>query len=152
MSIFEKMKVKIILIQWLGLFFLINGIQRIYNATRSEQIMLLLQPNPKSEVTIIADFLIWKTYWTLGALVLGIVIITLINRRNKIHFSNTLLVIAMQLIVSQTGIYSKGIIVKYFNSFGRLFINDYLYSYIIGGVTFTLIAVLLFWKSGKLNK
>jgi hypothetical protein len=81
----NKLNLKLILIQWFGIFFLIQGIQKIYIAFDAERFMCLLKydkysecwKNLNSTFTTLGDFLALRAYWTFGAFLIGIIVVAL---------------------------------------------------------------------------
>ena len=155
----KKLNLKLILIQLLGIFFFIEGIQKFYIASDAERFMCLLKydinsecwKNLNSTFTTLGDFLALRAYWSFGASVIGILIVSLINLKNKTSFLNTCFVFLLVVLIFPTGIFFRGIISDYFNYFGALFTKDYQYSFIISGIIFTLIGSLLMWKSYRIE-
>jgi hypothetical protein len=147
----RKLNLKTILFQWFGIFFLINGILRFFYSVYAKEIVYLLtvkkETNGNKSLYIISDFLLHGTYIALGALLLGIIIITIRNWKNRIHFLNTIIVLILSSSLFPIGIIFSGFTSNYLNSFGWLFVNDYKYSFLIGGITFTIIGSFLIWKS-----
>jgi hypothetical protein len=151
-----KIKPLLILIQWLGIFFLINGFLRLFYSFKGTEIEYLKTAKEESHspeyLTIFSDFLQDRTYMTLGAYLLGIVLIALINWKRKNHFLNTIVVVVLGFAVFPMGILFGGVISKTFNHFGGLFTYHYTYSFLIGGLTFSIIGGLLIWKSSSIGK
>lgn len=159
LSLMKKLNLKLILIQLLGIFFFIEGIQKIYIASDAERFMCLLKYDVNSECwknlnstfTTLGDFLAKRAYWSFGAFVIGILIISLINLKNKKPFLNTFFVFLLAFLIFPTGIFFRGKISDYFNYFGGLFAKNYQYSFIISGIIFTLIGSLLMWRSYRIE-
>lgn len=151
-----KIKPLLILIQWLGIFFLINGFLRLFYSFKGAEIEYMKAAKEESHspenLTIMIDFLHDRTYVTLGAYLLGIVLIALINWKRKNHFLNTIVVVVLGFAVFPMEILFGGVISKSFNHFGGLFTNHYTYSLLITGLTFSIIGGLLIWKSSSIGK
>lgn len=151
-----KIKPLLILIQWLGIFFLINGFLQLFYSFKGAEIEYLKTAKEESHSpeysTILIDFLQDRTYMTLGAYLLGIVLIALINWKRKNHFLNTIFVVVLGFAVFPLGILFSGVISNSFNHFGGLFTNHYTYSLLIGGLTYSIIGGLLIWKSSSIGK
>jgi hypothetical protein len=151
-----KIKPLLILVQWLGIFFLINGFLRLFYSFKGAEIEYLKTAKEEFHspeyLTIVSDFLSYSAYMAVGAYLLGIVLIALINWKRKNHFLNTIVVVVLGFAVLPLGILFGGVISKTFNHFGGLFTNHYTYSFLIGGLTFSIIGGLLIWKSSSIGK
>lgn len=147
----RQLNLKTILFQWFGIFFLIHGILRFFYSFNSKELIYLLnvkeETNSNKTLNILSDFLWYGTYIAFGTFFLGIIIITLINWKNRIHFFNTIIVLILSFSLFPIGVIFRGFISNYLNSFGWIFVKEYMYSFLIGGITFTLIGSFLIWKS-----
>lgn len=147
----RKLNFILILFQWFGLFFLINGILRLFYSFYAEQILYLLKVKEKSNswktLNILNDFLYYQVYWAFGTFILGVTVIAFLNWKNKNHFLNSIVLFLLVFVIFPSGIIFRGLISNYLNYFGGLFSKDYIYSFIIGGMIFSLIGGLLIWKS-----
>jgi len=134
-------------------FFLINGFLRLYYSVYAEEIRYLLnsKENDSKTLNLIRNFLNNQIYVTFATYFLGIILIILINWKNKNHSWNSIIVALLTFAIFPSGIYFRGVICRFFNSFGGRIINNSDYSFIIGGITLSLIAGFLLWKSNKIE-
>ncbi|WP_136669436.1 hypothetical protein [Flavobacterium sp. H122] len=157
----KKINIKIVLAQCVSLIFLINGIKRLILSSQAEKYKCLIdyfQNNEsncwkqfQSQYKTMANFIVFDAYFALYGFIIGIILIGVINWQNKkspIYITSVLFIV---LIPFATGILKKGIINNTFNTFGGLFSNDFGVKNLIGGIFFTLIGLLISWKSAKWN-
>ena len=149
----KKLNIKIILIQWIGIFFLINGFLRLYYSVYAEEINYLLnsKENNSKTLRILHDFLDYQIFAAFAAYFLGVTLIALINWKNKNHFWNSIIVALLTFVIFPSGLFFRGVICNFFNSFGGKIINNATYSFLIGGITLSLIGGFLIWKSSKIK-
>ncbi|WP_396192715.1 hypothetical protein [Flavobacterium sp.] len=147
----RKIKPKLILIQWLGIFFLISGFLRLFYSFYGTEIEYLKTGkedfHSHKTLLILSDFLWYRVYWAFGAYIFGMIIIALINWNKKNHFLNTILLLILGFAIFPMGLLFRGVISNYFNQFGGLFSKDYTYAFLIGGLTLIIIGSLFIWKS-----
>jgi hypothetical protein len=148
----RKINPTLILIQWLGIFFLINGILRFFYSFNATELEYLNTVKEKFNLKILSDFLSYQVYWAFGSYFLGMAIVALINWKKKNHFLNTIFVSILGFTIFPTKILFRGVISDFFNYLGGIFTKDYTYSFLIGGLMLTLIGSLLIWKSISLGK
>jgi hypothetical protein len=152
----RKINLILVLIQWFGIFFIISGILRLFYSFYVEELVYLRtvkeEFNSQKTLNILDNFLCYEVYLGIGAYIIEVIIIALINWKRKNHFFNTILVALLMTVFFSTGVFFRGVISNYFNYFGRLFTKDYTHAFIIGGITLTLIGSLLIWKSYRIKK
>ena len=93
-----------------------------------------------------------QAYWTMASLLIGILIVGLINWKNKFGIINSIGVIILTFGISATGINSHGIINRYLNYFCGIFAEGYGMAFLIGGLLIALIGIAILWKTIKMNK
>ena len=145
----------LIILQWFGILFLINGVLRLYYSYYSVEILFLNIAEESSnspEILSILDTLLnSQAFFSLGTYFIGIISIALINWKKKIHYINTILVSIFLFIIFPTGLLFKGKINTFFNYFDGLFSNDDAYSYFIAGIIFILVGSILILLSKNLK-
>ena len=152
----KKFNIKLILLECLALFLIINGIDRLYVAFNGEKFdALRIEDWGKFESLTdgrIGQFFANQVYWTLVALIIGIFAVGLINWKNKFGIMNSIVVSILTLGISRTGIYSSGVVNKYMNYFCGIFAKDYGMAFLIGGLILLLVGILILSKTISLNK
>lgn len=155
----EKLNIRIILIQSLGVIFLINGIfqLKIFSVAEKYACAILYFQNQKSECwdrlfpnnESFSQFLSNVLLWKFLGLLIGVVFISFLNWKNKISFINTILTSILIYTLLWFKFFKEGITTRLFISFGNGFSNDFETQYLIGGITFTFIGVTILWLSVK---
>ncbi len=155
-NMIKKFNLKLILLECFALIFIISGIKRFYIAYNGEQFDALMSEDWEKFESLtdvrIGEFLANQLYWFLGALIIGILTVGLINWKNKFGIINSIIVLILTFGISATGIYSSGIINRYLNYFCGIFGKGYGMSFLIGGLIIALIGIAILWKSIKMNK
>lgn len=146
----KKINLKIILLEILALFFFINGIQRLYVTSQGEKYQAIFTDNWDKFESLTSlspgEFTLYRAYWAFGAFIVGSILIGIVNRRNKISVINLVIILIVMFLLFTAGLFTNSLINIYMNSFGGLFSDSFATSNLIGGVVFTLISIVLFWK------
>ena len=153
----NKLNLKLILIQFFGILFLIYGTQRFFYSFYSDEIIFYFSKSAdkiehSKYVEFLGKFLWCRFYWALGMAVIGVIVIAFINIKRKNHFLNTILVALLLFAAFFSGIILTNLISKYFNYLEELFSKSYTYTCFIGGVILTLTGSMLIWKSFNLEE
>ncbi|GGK35758.1 hypothetical protein GCM10007962_32640 [Yeosuana aromativorans] len=152
----KELNLKLILQECFALIFIISGIDRLYVAFNGEKFDALINENWKKFELLtnvrIGQFFANQAYWTLAILIIGILIVGLINWKNKFGIINSIVVLILTFGISATGIYSSGIINRYLNYFCGIFAKGYGIAFLIGGLIILLIGILILWKTIMMNK
>ncbi|RYJ36720.1 hypothetical protein NU08_4239 [Flavobacterium anhuiense] len=157
----EKIKIKVILIQLSGLVFFIYGIYQFKIFSVFEKFNCAFQSlsyqssiptcwtknygDTEEIFNFISSVMLWKFY----GLIIGIVLIGLINWKNKISILNTILGAIFTYIVFYF-LFEPFLSIR-FNDFGLLFSNNFKTRYLIGGITFTFIGITILFLSVNIN-
>ena len=149
----KNLNIKAILFQWIGIIFFINGIQRLYLLFQDEKYSCLIESlkNPKNNCwktlslnervgDVISNFLLWFFY----AFLFGIIILSILNWRNKIHWINSLFVLILTFILFPLKFFREGFGNNFFNSFWGEFTHNITYENCIRGIIFTFVGIILF--------
>ena len=153
----KKFNIKLILLECFALFFIISGIDRLYIAFHGEKFEVLINEKWNWEkfesITDInyGQFFVNQIYWNIAVLIFGILVVGIINWKNKIGVINSILVLILTIGTSATGIYSTGIINRYLNNFCGLFADGFGIAFLIGGLILALIGITILWKTIKKN-
>ena len=152
----KKFNLKLILLECFALIFIISGIDRLYVAYNGKQFDALMNEDWEKFESLtdvrIGQFFADQAYWTLASLIIGILVIGLINWKNKFGIINSIVVLILTIGISATGIYSSGIVNRYLNYFCGLFAKGYGMAFLIGGLIILLIGITILWKTIALNK
>jgi len=148
----KNLNLKAILFQWIGIIFFINGIQRLYLLFQYKKYFCLVESmrNPEnkcwkklssneSAVEFVTNFLFWFFY----AFILGIIILSILNWRHKIHWINSLLVFILTFILFPLKFFREGFGNTFFNAFWGLFTDNSTIENCIRGIIFTTIGIIL---------
>jgi len=148
-KILKKIKLKLIFIESLAAYFLVNGSQRIYVASQADQYELLALGKWEELESLISgsisEIIVTKAYWTFGIFIICIVTIGVLNWKNKISIINIILVSLIVFSFFPLGFFSTGLIFKYLNYLGGIFADDYGLSFFIGGCILSIIGITLLW-------
>lgn len=151
----EKTNLKLILFQWIGIIFIIFGIQRFFYAFYAEDLTNWLNAKANEEsvnnMHLMTSFLFNRVYYALATALFGIIIVALINWKRKNDFINTSFVFILVVLIFISRILFNILIIQYINYFEQLFTKNLKYSYLIGGIIFTIIGSVLLWKSNRIE-
>ena len=152
----KKFNLKLILLECFALIFIISGIDRLYVAYNGKEFDALMNEDwEKYELLTdisVGQFFANQAYWTIASLLIGILMVGLINWKNKFRIINSIVVLVLTFGISATGIYSDGIINRYLNYFCGIFAEGYGMAFLIGGFIIALIGIAILWKTIKMNK
>lgn len=152
----QKFNLKLILLECFALIFIISGINRFYVAYNGNQFDALMSEDWEKFESLtdvrVGEFFANQAYWTIASLIIGILIVGLINWKNKFGIINSIAVLILTFGISATGIYSDGIINRYLNYFCGIFAEGYGMAFLIGGLIIALIGIMILWKTIKMNK
>lgn len=157
LTMIKRIKIKLILLELIALFFVINGLQRIYLATQGAKYDVLAIGNwDKFEVLTYPEttgqFFANRVFWTFGFILCLIFVVGVVNWKSKIQFVNSLIISVIVLGVSSTGFFLDGFVNQYLNYFCGLFSESYEFAFGIGGVILFIIGGGFFLKAMSLNK
>jgi hypothetical protein len=155
-----KINFKIILIQFIGCIFLIQGIQNLYFATQTEKFYCYIEyfKNPKCECYqrlglngIVGEFMSDVYLWFFYGFVIGIILIFIINWKKNRHPLNSILLFFLLFCLFLIRFFRNEYVSLMFRQVGELFTQDFGVQNIIGGITYTLIGSLVLWKSYRIE-
>ena len=155
-----KINLKIILTQFIGCIFLIQGIQNLYFATQTEKFYCYIKyfKNPKCECYqrmglngIVGEFMSDVYLWFFYGFVIGIILIFIINWRKNRHLLNSILLFVLLFCLFLSRFFRNEYVGLIFRQFGNIFTQDFGVQNIIGGITYTLIGSLILWKSYRMK-
>ena len=150
----KRIKLKLIIIEIITLFFLISGIKRIQIATQSDVYEAVFSGNsiePFTDLTM-GEFLTYQLLWPFGIFVAGVIIIGLMNWRYKTSVLNTVIVFIIVFSLFPLGIMHRGFIQRLFNSLGSIFSDNTGTAFYTSGIILTIIALVFMWVCVTLNK
>lgn len=157
----KKLNIRVILLQLLGMIFLIHGILQLRFYTVAEEIICAANHfrGQKSECwnklfpKMQGYFNFWPGVyvWIFLGLSAGILIISFLNWKRKLSALNTILVSAIIYVLLRFKFFRKSAISRLLSSFGNLFSDDYKTQCLIGGITFTSIGIIILWSSVNQN-
>jgi surface polysaccharide O-acyltransferase-like enzyme len=154
-----KINFKIILVQFIGCIFFIQGIQNLYFATQTEKYNCYIEylKNPKCECfqklrlngfggEFMSDVYLWFFY----GFVIGIFITSIINWKKNRHPLNSVLLIVLLFILFPIHFFRNEYVSLIFRQFGEIITQDFGVQNIIKGITYTIIGSLILWKSYRI--
>jgi hypothetical protein len=154
-----KINFKIILVQFIGCIFLIQGIQNLYFATQTEKYNCYIEylKNPKCECfqklrlngfggEFMSDVYLWFFY----GFVIGIFITSIINWKKNRHPINSVLLFVILFLLFPIHFFRNEYVSLIFRQFGEIITQDFGVQIIIGGITYTIIGSLILWKSYRM--
>lgn len=157
----KKLDITVILIQFFGIIFLINGILQLRFYTVAEKVMYTNRyfQDQKSEsfnrhFPTLEDYSnFWPNVyvWIFLGLLIGISIVCYFNWKNKLSSLNTILIAIVLYILLRLKFFRRGVLSNFFHSFWALFSNHFGTQRLIEGITFTIMGILLLWISIKQN-
>jgi hypothetical protein len=125
----KEFNLKLILLECFSLIFIISGIDRLYVAYHGKKFDSLFSGDLKKFESLtdirIGGFFVNQAYWTLVAILIGILVVVLINWKNKFGIINSIVILILTFGISSTGIYSSGIINRNLNYFCGIFAERY---------------------------
>lgn len=153
----KKLNIRVVTIQLFGMIFLIHGILQLRFYTLAEEFLCATNhfQDEKSECwkrlfptqDAIFNFLPSIYIWIFFGLSLGIIMIAFLNWKNKLSALNTILVSIVMYIILRLKFFRKGIFARLFDHFTSAFSDDFTTQFIIGGITFTFMGVIILWIS-----
>ena len=151
----KKIIPRLILFETIALIFLINGIQRLYVSSVGEKYDAIIANDFDKYYSLtskqIGSFLNERAYWTLGAFLVLIIIIGILNKKLKIHFINSSVVFLIIFVLFPTGFFVEGLVNNYLNCFSGIFGDSYGFSFLIGGMILTVIGIAIILITLKNN-
>jgi len=160
----NKIEIKTIIIQCIGIIFFIYGIQKLYLVSIAEKydcyVSYFIDKDRKSECWqklqlneygSAGDFLSNIYLWFFYGFIIGVFIVAFINFKKRISVLNTIFIFILLFPLFPIRFFRNSYTSIIFNSFGTVFSKELGVQNFIGGITFTLIGCLLLWKSYKLK-
>lgn len=155
-KIFNNFNLRLVIIECLSLVFIISGVKRFYIAYNGKLYDVLMNEDWEKYESLTdlsgPELLVNEIYWFLTTLLISILVIVLINWKNKFGHINSIAVIIITLGISSTEFYSSGFINRYLNYFCGIFAEGYGMAFLVGGSIILLVGVLILWKTITLHK
>ena len=154
-----KINFKIILVQFIGCIFLIQGIQNLYFATQTEKYNCFIEylKNPKCECfqklrlnEFGGEFMSEVYLWFFYGFVIGIIISFIINWKKNTHPLNSVLLFVILFLLFPIHFFRNEYVSLIFRQFGEIITQDFGVQNIIGGITYTIIGSSILWKSYRI--
>ena len=155
----DKINFKVILIQFIGCIFLIQGIQNLYFTTQTEKFNCYIEyfKNPKCECyhrlglnEIVGEFMSDIYLWFFYGFIIGIIISSIINWKKNRHLLNSVLLFILLFILFPIHFFRNEYVSRIFQQLGEIFTQDFGIQNNIGGIAYTLIGSLLLRKSYRI--
>ncbi|GGF09048.1 hypothetical protein [Flavobacterium limi] len=157
----KKLNIRVILLQLLGMIFLIHGTLQLRFYSVAEEIICAANDfqNQKKEcwnrlfptMESISGFWPGVYIWIFLGASAGIIIISFLNWKNKLSALNTILVSTLIYILLRLKFFRKSTISHLLSSFGNLFSDDFKTQCLIRGAVFTLLGIFILWVSANPN-
>jgi len=146
---------KIIVAESIGIIFLIHGVSRLHKSYYSDIWKAFTESDSeklKNQIEIsLGDFLFESIMFGFYVLIASIVILLLIKWKMKLPIINTILSLFLVFLLFPIGFFDIDFITSLFNSIGAIFTNDIGFSFLISGLTLTLIGFAILWKGINKN-
>lgn len=153
----KELNIKVVLLQILGMIFLINGVLQLRFYTVSGKIIWAknnsqyhnseywnkLMPTKEGVANFWPNVYVWIF---LGSL-LGICVVALLNWKSKLSSLNTIIVAIVLYILLRLKFFRRGIVSHLFSPFVSLCSSDYGTQRLIEGIIFTFIGVTILYIS-----
>lgn len=153
----KRLNVRIVLIQLIGMIFLINGIMQLRFYTVAEKIVCaknhFQNQNLKCWKTFFPTKEAYLEFWPsvyvsifLG-LLFGILIVSFFNWKNKRSPLNTLLIAIIMYVLLKLKFFRREIIFRLLDPFWALFSDDFATQSLLEGIIFTCIGAFILYLS-----
>ncbi|RZJ52701.1 MAG: hypothetical protein EOO44_10975 [Flavobacterium sp.] len=153
----KELNIKVVLLQILGMIFLVNGILQLKFYTVAEKIVWAethsqyknseywdkLIPTKEGIYNFWPNVYIWIFLGTL----IGISIMAFVNWKSKLSSLNIILVAIVLYVLLRLKFFRKEVISELFRSVRALFSDDFGIQCLIEGITFTFIGVTILYLS-----
>jgi hypothetical protein len=149
---------KIILIQFIGCVFLIQGIQNIYFATQNEKYECYLKYFTKQKsdcfknlnfIEAVGPFMSNIYLWFFYGFLIGVFLLGIINWKKKRNLINTVLITVLLFSLFPLKFFRNEYVSFAFRQIGNLLSENFGIQNCINGIIFTTIGSLILWKSYK---
>lgn len=157
----KKLNIRIILLQFFGMIFFINGILQLRLYSVSEKIICLKNhfPNQKLECCTqlfpkkedVLSFWPGVYIWIFFALLIGVFLIAYFNWKNKLSPLNTIIITILFYILLRLKFFRREIVSHLFRPIRTLLFNDLGAQYLFEGIVFTTIGFVILSLSIKTN-
>lgn len=157
----KKLNIRVILLQLLGMIFLIHGALQLRYYTVYEEIICAKNhfQDKKSEcwnrlfptIESVSSFWASVYIWIFLGLLAGVILISFLNWKNRLSALNTILVSIIIYVLLRLKFFRKSTISDILFSFGSLFSDDFKTQYLLGGISFSLIGIFILWISANKN-
>lgn len=153
----KKLNVGILLIQFLGMIFLINGIYQLRLFSAADKVLCInnqfqfqkpgnwnnLFPTNEDVLNFWPSVYIWIFF----GLLIGIFYVTFLNWKSKLSSINTILLAIALYILLRLKFFRKEIFSHFFRPLRELISDDFAIQCLTEGISFTLIGIFLIYFS-----
>ncbi|MFB9077232.1 hypothetical protein ACFFLS_02665 [Flavobacterium procerum] len=153
----KKLDIRVVLLQFFGIILLTNGILQLRYFSVAEKFICAINHfnNQSSECwkkffpskEDFFDFFPGIYVWIFIGLMIGILIVSFLNWKNKLSALNTILVAIVMYIILKLKLFRRGIISRPFHPVRALFSDDFGTQCLIEGITFTICGLLVLYFS-----
>ncbi|KAF2514209.1 hypothetical protein [Flavobacterium foetidum] len=153
----KKLDIRVILLQFLGITLLTNGILQLRYFSVAEKFLCAINhfndqtsecwKNSFPSKEDFFNFFPGIYIWIFIGLVIGIFIVSFLNWKNKLSALNTILVALVMYILLKLKLFRRGIISRPFHPIRALFSDDFGTQCLIEGATFTVLGLLILYFS-----
>jgi hypothetical protein len=157
----KKLNFRIILIQFIGIIFLINGILQLRFYTAAEKIIYIRKHFGHTKTGVrdplfpaeadISDFWSSVYVWIFPGMILGICLVSYINWKNKLSALNNIIIALCLYMVLRFKFFRKGILSDVFHPFTATLSDNPTVQFFIEGIIFTFIGSIILYSSVYLN-
>ncbi len=147
----KKIELKTLVFQITALFFLVNGLKRLYFAQYSEIYEAIIEEDFEYLRSVndisYSEILLNQALWPFAGFLVGGLIIGFVNWRYKISILNSIIIFAIIFFLFPLGLFNDGFIQQAFNSFCYVFSEKMGKAFFVGGLSMILISFMFFTMS-----
>lgn len=157
----KKLNIRIILLQFFGMIFFINGILQLRLYSVTEKVICLKEHFPNQKLKCCAQLFPTKEdilsfwpgvyIWIFAALLIGVLFISFFNWKNKLSALNTILITLLFYILFRFKFYRREIVSHLFRPIRTALFEDLGAQYLFEGIVFTVIGLTILYISVKPN-
>ncbi|WP_125722658.1 hypothetical protein [Flavobacterium ustbae] len=153
----KKLNIGVLIIQFLGMIFLINGIFQLRLYTVSEKVMCIIDYYYHRKIEScsqffsneaeILNFLPSIYIWIFFGLIFGISIVTFLNWKKKLSSVNTILLAIALYLLLRLKFFRKEVFSLLFRKIRTALSDDFATQCLIEGIIFTLVGLAIIYFS-----
>jgi hypothetical protein len=156
LKMIKTINLKLIILQFVSMVFLIHGIKRLHAATQGNIYEAIIDQDFDKFDSLtnisLSQYIVNLELWSLWSFIISIILIGIGNWKFKITLINSILTVLITSLLYLFGFFNKGIIDRNLNYFCGLFADGYGMGYFIGGAILTLMGLAFLWISFPIQR